>query len=366
MNPAYPTSPALAGLECLRCGERYPVADFPVGCPACLAAGWPANLFCVYAEPPPAGRVHRPYPGTVTLGEGGTPLLDHAGPDGVEVRLKWEGANPTGSHKDRFSAVAVTHALAGGYDTVAAASSGNAGVSLAAYCARAGLGCEIAVAEDAPAAVLGQMRDLGAAVLTFPDAPARWRHLARYADSTTTLPVTNFHTPPVGSNAFGIEGYKVIAEELLADPGGRPDWIVVPASRGDLAWGIHRGLLELGGDLGGPRICLVEPFPRVTRVLAGADVRGRFPGATAVMPSLAGDTVAVQAVEAVRRTAGHVEVVDDDRVTAETRRLWHSGFPVEPSSAAAVLATTQAVESGVIKVGSRVVVMATAHGLKGM
>ncbi|WBB81489.1 pyridoxal-phosphate dependent enzyme [Micromonospora sp. WMMD882] len=365
-------NPRLTGLACLRCDRRYEIADHTTGCPACLAEGAPANLECVYrpdGADRPAGRVEQPYLRPVTLGEGGTPLLtDLAGVvPGIDVALKWEGANPTGSHKDRFSAAVVTRAAHAGYEGVVAASSGNAGVSLAAYCGRAGLRCEVAVTDDTPARVVELMRDLGADVVSFPRSEQRWEHTARYRDSTLMLPVTNFVVPPVGSSPFGIEGYKLVAEEILADRGGSaPEWVVVPASRGDLAWGVHLGFRELLGADAVPRLCLVEPFPRVAAVLAGADQWATFPGDTRVMPSLGGNLLAAQSVEAVRRSRGHAEPVDDESVRAETRRLWRTGFPLEPSSAAGLVAVSRALAAGRINPDADVVVLATAHGLKGM
>lgn len=361
-------NPRLTGLACLRCGRRYEIADHPTGCPACLAEGTPANLECVYA-PGTTGGVAQPYLRPVTLGEGRTPLLtDVAGAvPGLAVALKWEGANPTGSHKDRFSAVAVSRAVHAGYDGIAAASSGNAGVSLATYCGRAGLRCEIAVTDDTPTRVVELMRDLGAEVVSFPRSEQRWEHIAAYRDSRTMLPVTNFVVPPVGSSPFGIEGYKLVAEEILTDRAGRPpEWVVVPTSRGDLAWGVYLGFRELLGADAVPRICLVEPFARMAAVLAGADQWSTFPGQTRAMPSLGGNLLAAQAVEAVRRSRGHAEAVDDERVLAETRRLWRAGFPLEPSSAAGLVAVSQALAAGTMTEGSDVVVLATAHGLKGM
>ncbi|MER5772005.1 pyridoxal-phosphate dependent enzyme, partial [Streptomyces sp. NPDC001985] len=314
--------------------------------------------------------VRLPYRLTHSLGEGGTPLLRadarHSGAD-VDLRLKWEGANPTGSHKDRFSAVAVARALHAGYEALAAASSGNAGVSLAAYCGWAGLGCEIAVTDDTPARVVSLMRDLGASVVSFPSAGQRWEHLAGYRASETVLPVTNFSLPPVGSSPFGIEGYKTVAEEIVADlGGGLPDWVVVPASRGDLVWGVFLGFRELCGEGAVPRLCLVEPFPRVAAVLDGADPHGHFPGSTTAMPSLAGNNVALQAVAAVRRSGGHAVVVHDEEVRAGTERLRRSGLPLETSAAAALVAVDRACAQGRIAPGSLVVALATAHGLKGM
>lgn len=360
-------NPALRSLVCLRCGARHRVADLPRGCPACLAGGTPANVACVYEPAKGSSGVQLPYTVPFTLGEGRTPLLRADNDLDVDLRLKWEGANPTGSHKDRFSALAVARALYAGYRAVAAASSGNAGVSLAAYCGRAGLGCEIAVTDDIPGRVATLMRDLGAHVVSFPQAAARWRHLAAHVGSPTVLPVTNFQLPPVGSSAFGIEGYKTLAAEILTDLAGAwPDWVVVPTSRGDLAWGMYLGFREVCGERPVPRLCLVEPYPRVSAVLDGADPHGDFPGTTAVMPSLGGNSVALQAMEAVRRSGGRAQVVDDDTVNAETHRLWRTGLPLEPSSAAALVAVADARVSGAIEPGALVVAVATAHGLKGM
>lgn len=132
-------------LSCIRCEQEWPEADYPRGCPACHSAGFPANMRVIGQ---PAWHALR-------LGEGSTPLtplpLDYPG----RFWLKQEWQNPTGSHKDRFSAYALGRALASGCERVAAASSGNAGVSLAAYAAHAGLKAEIAVT----AAISKSVRD---------------------------------------------------------------------------------------------------------------------------------------------------------------------------------------------------------------
>ena len=157
----------LQGLTCLRCETAYdlgdPVVDRGIGCPACLAQGYPASLRLAYdvdrgwqvrqdAQGMMRYAQRLPYEGIPCLGEGGTPLVPLAALArelAVEgVWLKNEGQNPTGSHKDRMSAFAVARAVALGYDTVVAASSGNAGASLAAYASAAGLSCKIIVAPE--------------------------------------------------------------------------------------------------------------------------------------------------------------------------------------------------------------------------
>src|SRR5437870_912470 len=102
------------------------------------------------------------------LGEGETPLLRsrRIGPSVGCNRLffKVESANPTGSYKDRFAAMAVSHMAANGKTRCIATSSGNTGAALAAYCAVAGIACEIAVVETAPQSKLQQMFAYGAAI----------------------------------------------------------------------------------------------------------------------------------------------------------------------------------------------------------
>lgn len=361
-------NPDLAGLRCLSCDREFPAGDYTAGCPSCRDNGRPANLLCHYAEPP-RGEIALPYTQHITLGEGTTPVLTGFGEGRlgeIDLRLKLEGANPTGSHKDRFSAFAVSRAVAAGYSEIVAASSGNAGVSLAAYSARAGIRCRIAVTAEVPEKVTDLLRDLGAEVLEFSEL-GRWEYVARFRDSRVVLPVTNYHLPTVGSSPYGIEGFKPIARELLCQFDGRPpDWVIVPSSRGDLAWGIHRGFVELS-PARLPKMCLVEPFSRLSNVLCGgADYRETFPGSTRALPSIAGNTVTLQAVETVRRSAGACVVVTDDRAQDWNRRMWRSGIPLETSSNTALLAADLLVEAGTISPGASVAVIGTAHGFKGM
>ncbi len=158
----YEPNPRLLALACLRCGARYdlldPLVDRGIGCEACLQLGYPASLGLEY-ERDPAWHVqqaargmlryatHLPFLDFPTLGEGATPLVElRSLARTLTVEKLWvknEGQNPTGSHKDRMSPLAVARAASLGRDTVVAASSGNAGASLAAYASAAGLRCVI-------------------------------------------------------------------------------------------------------------------------------------------------------------------------------------------------------------------------------
>ncbi|MFD0387300.1 pyridoxal-phosphate dependent enzyme [Tistrella bauzanensis] len=95
-----------------------------------------------------------------------------------DLWIKDESRNPTWSHKDRFSAIAVSFAKRQGHRFIATASSGNAGASLAAYAARAGLNCLVVTFEGAPGPVVDQIRRYGAVVVELADKTRRWPILA--------------------------------------------------------------------------------------------------------------------------------------------------------------------------------------------
>jgi len=339
-------NPRLEALVCLRCEAEHPLDEHDGGCPRCLRDGFPSNVAARYrsASDAPAATVELPYPGRLSLGEGGTPLLQLPGlaaAIGVgRLSLKLEWCNPTGSHKDRMSAQLVARASERGYREMVGASSGNGGVSIAAYAARAGLAAEIVATPELPRAYRAALHGYGARISYETDSLARWRRVAERV-TAGAYAATNYRLPAVGTDPFGVEGYKTIAAEIIA-AGEVPDLIVVPTSRGDLLSGLHLGLRELRRT--SVQLVAAEPFPRLARVLAGEDYRGVFEGRTAQF-SIAGSTVTYQAVHALRESRGTAIAVDDARADAARRRLAASGLHTELSSAAA-LAALQALAAG--------------------
>ncbi len=154
----------------------------------------------------------------VTLGEGSTPLLPAPRLSerlGVELWLKWEGANPTGSFKDRGMTVAVSRALADGAPGVVCASTGNTAASAAAYAARAGIEATIVVAEGAAASSkLAQVRAVGARVVevpgTFSDA----------YDASVALAEREGFAQVNSTNEHRIAGQMTAAFEIVEELGG--------------------------------------------------------------------------------------------------------------------------------------------------
>ena len=199
-DPAVILNPRLVGFRCIRCDAGHPIGDYAEGCPACSEVAYPASVVPVYSDLPALG-VDRPGRGTrrfgdrlpfssfPTLGEGDTPvarlhrLAEELGLDAVDIKL--EGSNPTGSHKDRMTSQFVARALIRRAPVVAAASSGNAGASLAAYAAAAGLRCAIVTKSKISPAWRRAIEMSGAELHFVEDPLDRFLHVHRVAEGKT-------------------------------------------------------------------------------------------------------------------------------------------------------------------------------------
>jgi len=278
----------------------------------------------------------------VSLGEGSTPLL-HAprlsAALGVELWLKWEGANPTGSFKDRGMCVAVSQALAEGANAVICASTGNTAASASAYAARAGL--KAIVLEPAGAVALGklaQARAAGATVLevrgSFDEALAAARELARRGTHVLVNSV----------NPFRIEGQKTAAFELVEELGGPPEVLALPYGGGGNTTAYFQGFSELGTV---PRFLPCQAAERATT--RASAIRISEP------------VHAREVAEAVAGSGGEVLTVTDAQIVAAWQALAHEeGVFCEPASAAPVAALHHAG----LAPGTQVVCVLTGHGLK--
>jgi threonine synthase len=231
------TSPRLKGMACLRCAMEMPVAEYEAGCPRCQAKGHASNLRLTYQSGD--REISLPYPDAPSLGHGCTPFVElpelAASLNIGRLTAKLEWCNPTGSHKDRMSAQLIARAKDRKATHVVAASSGNGGLSIAAYAANAGVSAEIATTHALPPFYRQAIAASGAAIMSFATSMERWAHLAHRVDDGA-FAVTNYKVPAIGTNPFGVDGYKTIAAELAQDQ--MPDLVIVPCSRGDLLSGI--------------------------------------------------------------------------------------------------------------------------------
>ena len=272
----------------------------------------------------------------VTLGEGNTPLLPAPRLSeqlGCEVWLKWEGANPTGSFKDRGMTLAVSRALERGAPGIVCASTGNTAASAAAYAARAGLPAVIAIPKGAVArGKLAQVLAMGADLReidgTFEEAHALARQVA---DEEGWVNVNSI-------NPDRIEGQASAAREVVEQLGAAPDVLALPYGGGGNTLAYARGFGEAGAGM--PRLVSVQSAQRAETA------------ATAIRIS---QPVHREQAEAITE----VVTVTDDELLDWWRAIGRlEGIFCEPASAAGVAGVAQLRPEG------RVVCVLTGHGLK--
>lgn len=280
----------------------------------------------------------------ITLGEGNTPLL--AAPRlgeryGCDLWLKWDGANPTGSFKDRGMAVAVTRAVERGVTRLVCASTGNTAASSAAYAARAGIEAVIVVPAGAIAASkLVQVRAVGGRILeiegSFSDAFAHAEQLAAEPGSTFVNS---------GGSEDRIEGQMSVAPEIVDQLGGVPDVVTLPYGGGGNTRAVARGFEELVGEV--PRLYPAEA--------------ARRPDTVASAIRIVDPVHATWVREAIERSGGELVTVSDDEILDAWKNLRTlEGVFSEPASAAGIAGLAHIPVAD----GERVVCIVTGHGLK--
>jgi threonine synthase len=378
--------------SCLRCGASYS-AEFAIdsrGCPACADTA-PANLTVVndgrdaacaiQDDSLPslwryAGALPCPAESAVSLGEGLTPLIP-APAIGAQLGvgklfIKNEGCNPTWSHKDRFSTVAVSFAKASGAHVVATASSGNAGASLAAYAARAGLKCIVATFSGAAGPMLAQIRKYGATPVPFAHKEDRWRFIAEGAERFGWFVTSPCHAPVVGSHPVGIAGYKTLAYEIVEQlNGAAPDWCALPVCYGDALIGLWQGFEDLfhrGEIVQLPRLIAAEIHGSLAAALAGES--DRIPDMTArfnkpLAGSIGATRSTYQALKALRQSRGvAVPVGNDGLIELQETFARKEGVLAELSSITPLAAVADLRRGNVIDASDCVVAIVTGSGLK--
>lgn len=303
----------------------------------------------------------------VSLGEGCTPLLRVAR-DGVPLWVKPEWFNPTASFKDRGSSVLISLLAEQGITSVLEDSSGNAGSSLAAYAAAAGMRARILAPEATSAAKIMQSRFHGAEVELIPGDRAA-TSAAAVAESVARFYASHNWHP------FFLQGTKLLAYELWEDLDfTAPDTVVVPAGSGSLVLGCHLGFTELvasGAIDRVPRILVAQA--ENCSPLADAFERGLSEvRAIDWLPTMAeGASIARpvrdrEALAAVRETGGGFQTVTEDELRAEVHTLASHGLYAEPTGALASAAVTGFIRQGLLRPAETNVVVLTGSGLKSL
>ena len=309
----------------------------------------------------------------VSLLEGGTPLYDCralARELGMKrLYVKYEGANPTGSFKDRGMTLGVSKALELGCKVVGCASTGNTSAALAAYAAKAGLGCVVLLPSGKVAlGKLAQAMFYGAKVISidgnFDDALNVVRQLSREG-----------HLYLLNSiNPFRPEGQKTVAFEVIEQLELEvPDAIILPVGNAANIWAVYKGLsewMEVGWITRRPRLIGVQAAGSNPIAVAFRQGRRNFvpedhPETVATAIRIGNPASGRKALKAIYDTGGLATDVTDDEIIAAQKLLGkREGVGVEPASAASIAGVLKLRHQGLIGKEEKVVCICTGNLLK--
>jgi threonine synthase len=273
---------------------------------------------------------------------------------------------PTGSFKDRGMTVMVSYLKGRGVDHVLEDSSGNAGASLSAYSAAAGMRCRILVPETASYPKIAQIAACGADVVTIRGSRQDVADAA--LDMSREIFYASHNWQP-----FFVEGTKTLAYELWEQLGFRaPDNVVVPLGYGSNVLGCERGFAELlrNGEIGRlPRIFGVQAAncaPYYAAYQSGGEALVPTAIASTIAEGIASSkpTRVAEVLRAVRSSGGSIVAVSEEEIVAALGTLARMGLYVEPTSAAAAAGLTQLITAGSINPGDATVLVLTGSGLK--
>ncbi|MFS0656825.1 threonine synthase [Bacillus sp. 179-C3.3 HS] len=298
----------------------------------------------------------------LTLNEGNTPLIHLAKLSeklGIELHVKTEGVNPTGSFKDRGMVMAVAKAKEEGNDTIMCASTGNTSAAAAAYAARADMKCIVIIPDGKIAfGKLAQAVMYGAEIIAidgnFDDALKIVRSICEKAPIALVNSV----------NPYRIEGQKTAAFEICEQLGSAPDVLAIPVGNAGNITAYWKGFKEYN-ERKGTGLPIVRGFEAEG---AAAIVRNEVieqPETVATAIRIGNPASWKQAVQAADESNGKIdEVTDEEILHAYQLIAREEGVFAEPGSCASIAGVLKQVKTGEIKPGSKVVAILTGNGLK--
>lgn len=382
MNPE-----AIKGLRCIQCKRLLPVEPFIYTCPECSK-----NLDFIYDYDKVAEAFSKSglnvnqersiwrflpllpvknAPHNTSLRVGGTPLVtfpELAKKHALKhLQIKDDTRNPSGSLKDRASELAIQHARELGKDTIVAASTGNAGSSLAALSAFHGIRSIILAPVAAPPAKLTQIRQHGAQLV-----PVDANYDAAFDLAFTWAETHQSYCRNTGVNPILAEGKKTVAFEIAEENDWQvPDHIFIPVGDGCIISGVYKGFFDL------LTLGWIDFLPALHAVQAqgsAAIINGltHNDDIQAVSADTIADSISVdlprdgeKAKRAILESGGLGFKVSDDDILAAQRSLSEAtGIFAEPAAAAAYAGFLQASQNGLFKKDDHVVILITGSGLK--
>ena len=299
-----------------------------------------------------------------TLGEGWTPLV-HSTLEGVPVFMKCEHLMPSGSFKDRGTAVLFNYLKQSGIRELLEDSSGNAGSSYATYAAALGLSCRILVPATAPAGKKAQIAAMGARLEPVEGTREDVAAAARAAAESVFYASHNWQP-------FFIEGTKTLAFELWEQLGFTvPDNVIVPLGYGSNVIGLHTGFGELlaAGEIDRmPRIFGAQAANCAALYAAWCanGERTEIDARPTIADGIASERPVriVEVMAAAAETDGAIVAVGEDEIAVAFHALARCGYFVEPTSATAAAVLRHLLDDGTVKSDEQTVLVLTGHGLK--
>ncbi|GAV22285.1 threonine synthase [Carboxydothermus pertinax] len=299
----------------------------------------------------------------LTLNEGNTPLIYASYLServGARVYLKFEGANPTGSFKDRGMVVAVAKAIEEGARAVICASTGNTSAAAAAYAAKAGLKCVVLIPEGNIAlGKLAQALFYGAKVVAIKGNFDEALNLVRAIGQNYPIAIVN------SINPYRIEGQKTASFEVADALGDAPDYLFIPVGNaGNITayWQGFKQYYELGKTKKLPKMMGFEA-QGAAAIVKGEPISNPETIATAIR---IGNPASWQgAVAAANESGGKISYVTDEEIIEAYRLLAQKeGIMAEPASAASVAGLLKYRRKHEFNQDDVVVLVLTGHGLK--
>lgn len=301
----------------------------------------------------------------VTLGEGNTPLIRASRlarkiAPGVDLYLKYEGVNPTGSFKDRGMTMAISKALEEGAQAVMCASTGNTSASAAAYGARAGLSVYVLI--PAGKIALGKLSQAMMHQATVIQVEGNFdQALTIVKELSAAYPVVLVNS----INPFRIEGQKTAAMEVCDQLGDAPSIHILPVGNAGNITAYWKGYREYRA---------ANQVTRVPRMI-GFQASGAAPivlGQIVEEPQTVATAIRIgnpaswkSALQTVEESSGMIDMVtDEDILTAYALVAAEEGVFCEPASAASVAGVVKMSRAGLLKEGETIVCTLTGHGLK--
>lgn len=358
-------------VKCLNCGRGYPQEGLPHRCPVCgglydLAASLTFDPQSLEPALPGIWRYRHSFvlpdgARPLSLGEGRRPLV-WASVGKRRVGFLCEFLNPTGSFKDRGTALLVSALQARSVSEAVEDSSGNAGASFAAYAARAGLKARVFVPASASGPKRAQIEIYGAEVVPVPGPRSAATEAALAAVEAGATYASHAWLP------FNLAGYATAAYDLFEALEGAPAAVIVPAGQGGLLLGMARGFaaLRAAGRIAslpkmiGVQAAAVAPLWTIAR-LGLAFLSGVVENPSAAEGVRVRDPLRASAVlSAVRESGGEWVAVAEERILPARDALARLGLYVEPTSALA----WSALEDLLPALADPVVVVLTGSGYK--